>query len=210
MFSGFRALVGWPLLTIGLYMAAALLGSQIPANASWRQPQEGVDLFVETNGVHVSLIVPMNDLRDLIRSEHLADPALNGTHAMIGWGHAGVYRNAETWDDVRPNDVGSAIFGSNEVLLHIYHVNSPRAALHRKKLRVTIEQYRHIIADIRGSFAPGAISYTAYGPDNVFYEATGRYTAIHTCNEWTGGLLRRAGVRIGVWTPMPGGVMHWF
>ena len=210
MLTSFRALVGWPLLAIGLYMAAALIGSHIPVNQDWTEPAEGIDLFVETNGVHVSLIVPVTDLRDLIRPEQMSDPRLYGTHAMIGWGHAGVYRNAETWSDVLPNDVGSAIFGSDDVLLHIYHVISPRAAPHRKKLRVTSEQYRHIIAVIRGSFAPGAISYPAYGPDNLFYQATGQYNAIHTCNEWTGGLLRRAGVRMGVWTPMPGGVMRWF
>ncbi len=212
--SALRALVGWPLLVIGLYMAAALIGSHIPANAGWSEPDEGVDLFVETNGVHVSLIVPVSSegetLSDLIRPEHLSDRALYGTHAMIGWGHAGVYRNAETWGQVRSGDVGSAIFGSDDVLLHVYHLTNPGAVPDRKKFRVTRAQYALIIADIRASFKPGATVHAAYGPDNLFYEAKGRYTAIHTCNEWTAGVLRRAGVRIGIWTPMPGGVMRWF
>ena len=191
-------------------MAAALVGSHIPANTDWQQPEDGVDLFVETNGVHVSLVVPMADLSDLLRPGHLADPALYGTHAMIGWGHAGVYRNAETWGEVRPSDVGSAIFGSDDVLLHVYHITGPQPALHRKKFRVTNAQYSQIIAEIRASFSPQTTVITAYGPDNLFYEAKGRYTAINTCNEWTAGLLRRAGVRVGIWTPMPGGLMRWF
>ena len=191
-------------------MVAALIGSHIAANGDWRQPKTGVDLYIETNGVHVSLIVPITDLSKDLRPQHLTDATLYGTHAMIGWGHAGVYRNAETWGDVSPRDVGSAIFGSDDVLLHIYHLTDPQAGPQRKKLRVSRAQYAHIIGDIRASFKPGAIPQAAYGVDNLFYEARGRYTAIHTCNEWTAGLLRRAGVRIGVWTPMPGGVMRWF
>ena len=53
-------------------------------------------------------------------------------------------------------------------------------------------------------------AYAAYGPDNLFYDSYGHYSAIQTCNNWTGDILRNAGVRIGIWTPMPGGVMRWF
>ena len=116
LWSAVRALIGWPFLIVGLYFAAALAGSLIPANAGWQEPDVGIPIFVETNGVHVSLIVPMaaggEDLSDLIRPEHLANPALYGTHAMIGWGHGAVYRNAQTWGDVRSGDIASAIIGS--------------------------------------------------------------------------------------------------
>ena len=94
-----------------------------------REPENGIELFVETNGVHVSLIVPISaageDLSDLIRPQHLADPMLYGTHAMIGWGHEGVYRNAQSWAQVRSGDVASAFFGSPDTLLHVYHLIRP-------------------------------------------------------------------------------------
>ncbi len=213
-----RALLGWPLLIAGLYFAAALLGSFIPANAGWREPKDGIPIFVETNGVHVSLIVPMSaageDLSDLIRPEHLARRDLYGTHAMIGWGHGPVYRNARTWGDVRSGDIGSAIIGSDETTLHIYHLIDPQPLPHRKRFHVSEGQYRRIIAAIRSTFRllPDGQSkaYPAYGEDNLFYDSVGHYSAIFTCNEWTGAVLRDAGVRIGLWTPMPGGVMRWF
>ncbi|MEP7349490.1 MAG: DUF2459 domain-containing protein [Sphingorhabdus sp.] len=212
-----RALVAWPLLVIGIYMVAALVGSHIPANNDWTQPATGVDLFVETNGVHVSLIVPMaaagEDLSDLIRPDQLNDPQLYGTHVMIGWGHGGVYRNAQTWTEVRSGDVTSAIFGSDDVLLHVYHMTDPLAAPYRKPFRVSEAQFHQIVRDIRASFrlhGGHSVAVPAYSPDNLFYAAKGRYTAIHTCNEWTAKVLRRAGVRMGAWTPMPGGVMRWF
>lgn len=217
LWSAVRALVGWPLLIVGLYFAAALVGSLIPANADWQEPDVGIPIFVETNGIHVSLIVPMaadgEDLSDLIRPEHLANPALYGTHAMIGWGHGAVYRNAQTWGDVRSGDIASAIIGSDDTTLHIYHLINPKPSSIRKPFRVTYAQYRSIIASIRSAFKRSdgvSTAYPAYGTNNLFYDSVGRYSALNTCNEWTGSTLRKAGVKMGVWTPMPGGVMRWF
>lgn len=203
---------------IGLYMTAALAGSHIPANSDWRQPSDGIDIFVETNDVHVSLIVPMSaageDLSDLVRPEHLTNRDLYGTHAMIGWGHGRVYRNARTWGDVKSGDISSAIVGSSFTTLHIYHLINPQVLPHRKTLRVTPQQYRIIILQMRATFRLNergeSIFHPAYAADNLFYDSRGHYSAINTCNSWTGDILRKAGVRIGVWTPLPGGVMRWF
>lgn len=199
-------------------MLAALVGSHIPANADWREPHEGVDIFVETNGVHVSLIVPMSaageDLSDLIRPDQLSDPMIYGTHAMVGWGHGNVYRNARTWGDVRSGDIFSAIVGSNFTTLHVYHLTNPQDAPHRKALSVTPTQYRSIIRQIRATFRLNdqgqSVAHPAYAADNVFYDSYGHYSAIQTCNSWTGDILRNAGVKVGIWTPLPGGVMRWF
>ncbi len=209
-----RAILGWPLLLLGTFFLAALIGSCIPANKEWVASKQGIDIFVETNGVHVSLIVPMEDLSDLIRPEHLFDQNLYGTHAMVGWGHSGVYRNARTWADVRSGDVASAIFGSDDTTLHIYHLFDPKQETFRKKIRVSDDEYRIIIQQIRGAFrlkANGQSSpHPAYGPNNLFYDSSGHYSAVHTCNNWTGEVLKNAGVKIGIWTPMAGGIMHWF
>ncbi|MEE9433459.1 MAG: DUF2459 domain-containing protein [Sphingorhabdus sp.] len=218
LLSVLRAVVGLPLLILALYFFGALAGSIFPANNGWQQPDEGIELFVETNGVHVSLIVPMQvageDLSDLIRPQDMAQPMLYGTHAMIGWGHEGVYRNAQTWAQVRSGDVTSAAFGSDETVLHVYHRINPQPSRSRRAFRVNEAQFHQIIADIRSTFALSddgqPVAYSAYGEDNLFYAARGRYSAFNTCNEWTASLLRRAGVRVGLWTPMAGGVMRWF
>jgi uncharacterized protein (TIGR02117 family) len=213
-----RAIFGWPLFLIGLYFLTALIGSNIPVNNAWQQPKDGIDIFVETNGVHVSIIVPISiageDLSDLIRPEHLSQKELYGTHAMIGWGHGGVYRNAKTWADVKSGDVASAFFGSDDTLLHIYHLINPKPAPYRKKIKVSVKQYRSIISQIRGTFLLNgngqSIANPAYGPNNLFYNANGRYTAFNTCNSWSGHILKNAGIRTGIWTPMAGGLMQWF
>ena len=218
LWTAIRAIFGWPMLVLGLYFIAALIGSFIPANSDWREPDEGIPIFVETNGVHVSLILPMSaageDLSDLIRPEHLTNRGLYGTHAMIGWGHGPVYRNAKTWADVKSGDIGSAIIGSDDTVMHIYHRIDPQPNAIRKRVQVSEAQYRKIVADVRAAFNltedGQSKALPAYGTNNLFYESVGRYSAFNTCNEWTGSLLRRAGVKVGIWTPMPGGVMHWF
>jgi uncharacterized protein (TIGR02117 family) len=213
-----RSVFGWLLLSIGIFFLTAWIGSSIPANARWQQPKTGIPIFVETNGVHVSLIVPITlggeDLSDLIRPDQLSNPTLYGTYAMIGWGHGGVYRHTKTWDDVRIADIASAIFGSDDTTLHVYHLVNPKPNVSRKMVRVTPLQYHAIITRIRGTFRLDqnghSVSHPAYGPDNLFYDSYGHYSAVHTCNNWTSDILRKAGVRIGIWTPLPGGVMKWF
>jgi uncharacterized protein (TIGR02117 family) len=213
-----RALAAWPMLPIGLYMAAAFMGSYVPSNPNWRPPAQGVDIFVESNGVHVSLIVPITaageDMSDLLRPEHLPNPQLYGTHAMIGWGHGPVYRNAQTWDDVRSGDIASAIVGSDDTTLHIYHLINPQPLSHRKILKVSPQQYRILVSRIRATFRLNSlgesVAFRAYADDNLFYDSHGHYSAFNTCNNWTGEILRDSGIRIGIWTPMPGGVMRWF
>ena len=199
-------------------MVAAFVGSHIAANGNWRSPREGVDIFVESNGVHVSLILPMasagEDLSDVIRPDQLSNGGLYGTHAMIGWGHGAVYQNARTWSDVKSGDVASAIFGSNDTILHVYHLVDPQPLQFRKRLRVSVAEYRSIVRQVRSKFQLArnrrSVAHVAYGPDNLFYDSNGHYNAFYTCNTWVGEVLKHAGVRVGVWTPLAGGVMRWF
>ena len=56
---------------------------------------------------------------------------------------------------------------------------------------------------------------TKYSPTTHLMSKTAahrnhHYNALNTCNTWTGSVLKKAGVRIGMWTPLPGGVMRWF
>ena len=75
------------------------------------------------------------------------------------------------------------------------------------------DEYRRLVAYIRAGFLTDAQGRTipvagrGYGPTDAFYEANGTYSALHTCNEWTGGALRAAGVRTGLWTPLSASIM---
>lgn len=201
------------------YLFTALAGSIFPANQYWKSPDIGIELFVETNGLHTGIIMPIqsdvHDWSDLIKPDDLDSPGRYGSHILVGWGHAGVYRNTEQWQDLRFSDAASAIFGSDDVLLHVYHLKYPQAYPHyRRSFRVSEAEYRKIVAAITTRFVLDSDGRPnpsiGYGQDDLFYEAKGDYNAFYTCNSWTGDVLRQAGIRTGRWTPFQGGVMRWF
>ena len=201
-----------------LYSLAALAGSIFPANQSWEEPEDGIELFVETNGLHTGIIMPIwSDVHDwggLIRPEHLADPSQYGSHILVGWGHEGVYRNTEHWEDLRLQDAASAVFGSSDTLVHVYHLKYPQAYPHyRRSLKVSEAEYKKLVAAIEPRFELNKFYQSqpskGYGRTDLFYESNGHYNAFFTCNSWTSDVLRQAGIRTGRWTPFQGGVMRW-
>lgn len=213
-----RRIITLVLAILSLYLVMAFLGAIIPANMNWKPAtsDEAVDIFVETNGVHVSIILPIaNDqgiLSDKLRASHLALPQYHTQFAMIGWGHKGVYQNAENWNDLTLSDAASAVLGTGDSLLHIYYRNDPKPNSYRKKIPISHAQYMELMKNISSYFKydeHGNLTiFPGYGPDNIFYEAKGKYSAINTCNVWAGAMLREAGIKIGYWTPFSQSIIY--
>ena len=212
-----RLLLALLLLPVS-YIAAALVGGLVPANLAWRETDIGVTIYIETNGVHTGLLLPATaagvDWRGFIRADHLADPRYAGRYLWIGWGDRRFFLETPGWADVKPGTLLSAAFGSGGTLMHVDHVATPRPGDAVRPLRLTPAQYRRLASLIRASFASGpsggAIPLPGYGPADMFYEARGRYSLFNTCNNWTGSVLRRTGIRVGRWTPLSFTVMWWF
>ena len=206
---------------LALFFVSIFFGGLIPSNISWQEPEkleEAIDIYVETNGIHVSIILPTtNDngiLSDKLQASHLKNPAYHSEYAMIGWGHKGVYQNAQDWNDLTFSDAASAAFGTGETLLHIYYRKNPEPNNYRKKIRINQKQYLHILNNVASFFQydeNGKLHvYKGYGDDNIFYAANGRYSAVNTCNTWVGRILKEAGIKIGYWTPISQSIMYPF
>jgi|UniRef100_UPI0035CA8C0B uncharacterized protein (TIGR02117 family) len=204
------------LVPVMAYGAAGMAGGAIPTNPAWTPPANGVRILVESNGVHTDLVLPKQaagvDWRDLLPGEDLADPRYAGLdHVAIGWGERTFYLETPTWGDVKPLTVLAAAVGSDRTVLHVEHVRMPAAADDARVVVLRPAEYRRLAAFVRASFAaPPRWHRTGYGRNDAFYAATGRYSAVMTCNAWTGNALRAAGVRIGAWTPFPASVLGWF
>lgn len=195
------------------YLTAAWIGSSLPVNAAARAAANGVAIYVESNGVHTGVIVPLvnqqADFSAYASADHARAAPPGATHMLVGWGHAGVYRDTPRWRDLRPSDAISAIIGSDDTLLHVTYMTEPAPNPWQRRVLVSPAAYRGIARRIMAGFADGAAPSPAYADDDVFYTSHGRYSAIVTCNEWTGSILRDAGVPMGRWTPLAGGVMKW-
>lgn len=197
------------------YVLAGLIGGAVPANGDWRPPAQGVTIFVESNGVHTGLVVPKVaagiDWRRLARPEHLADPRYAGwDHLSFGWGERTFYLETPTWSQVKLRTILGAAIGSERTLVHVDHVPRPGSDPDVRRIVLRPEEYRRLARFIADSVAPGAAHLRGYGAYDAFYESNGRYSALRTCNAWTGAALAQAGVRVGAWTPFPLTVMWWF
>jgi len=202
-------------LIAGGYATAGLIGGAVPVHAGWRPPTQGVRIYVESNGIHVGLVVPKVaagiDWRGIAPGADLADPRYAGyDHLAIGWGERAFYLDTATWADLKLRTVLAAARGSDATLMHVEHVPAPRTGSDTRAILLRPDEYRLLAAFVRGSFAPVRERHRGYGVNDAFYAARGHYSAVRTCNAWTGEALRRAGVRIGRWTPFPVTVLAWF
>lgn len=192
---------------------AIAIGTVIPRNGGWRPPAQGVRIYIEDNGIHTGIVVPAVaagvDWRGVAPAAALRDPRYGG-HGWrsFGWGHKAFYIGTPTWADVDPLVVAGAAVGIGESVMHVDFLPEPRTGPDVRALTLRPEEYRRLAARIRASFADGP-SLPGYGPNDAFFPAHGRYSAVHSCNAWTGDVLAAAGVRIGAWTPLSASVMAW-
>ena len=204
-------------LPFGYAFAALILGA-VPANNGWREPEQGVQIFVRTNGVHTWIMVPkvtpIIDWRRYAPGAHLDDPRYGaGDHVAFGYGNREFYLNTPTWGDLSPRTAALALFGSGPSLLHVEHDHRPRPDEYTRPLTITPAQYRRLADYIRARFRLDENGRTVpllgrgYSDWDMFYEANGGYSFVMTCNEWTGRALRSAGIRTGVWTPLAQSIM---
>lgn len=212
------AIAGLAALSLG-YGTAGMIGGSVPSNAGWTQPEAGMRIYIQSNGIHTGIVMPMvgggEDWRDLARPEDLRDPRYaRYSHVSFGWGDRSFYLETPTWADLKPLTVLAAATGSERTVMHVDHLPEPRVDADTRAITLRPEEYRRLAAFIRASFREDRGQRPAhqfgYGDYDAFYDARGRYSAIRTCNAWTGEALRHAGVRVGAWTPFPVTVLGWF
>lgn len=197
------------------YPVAGLVGGAIPRNSTWRAPEHGVTIYVESNGIHVGLIVPKVaagvDWRPLFPVRDIAERRYAAYHHLaIGWGERDFFLNTPTWADLSLRTILAAAVGSDRTLLHVEHVARPVVGGDVRAVVLRAIEYRRLVAYIRATLSASAERRRGYAGHDVFYTARGRYDAYRTCNAWAGEALRYAGARVGAWTPFPATILWWF
>ena len=201
------------LVPLGTYLLAAAVLGRVPVNAAWREPAQGITIYVQTNGVHTGVVLPVVaggiDWRRRVLASDLTDPRAAGSWLAFGWGDRDFYLNTPRWQDVRPATVASALIGSGNTLVHVDHLDAFAPDENWRPLRLRREEYARLAAFVAATFADNAQVVRGYGARDIFYTARGHYSALRTCNVWTGEALRTAGVRTGVWTVFESDVIRW-
>lgn len=206
--------VAWLMLLIGLFMLTAWIGSAIPRNSNWSEPENGVQIMIETNGIHTGIVMPLvtpqKDWRSDFPAEDLLAPIADYTHISVSWGEREVFLNTPTWQDIKISTaIGAATGGDG--LLHIAHYVRPAPSKNHRALTISEAEYAVLITEIEKQILPAKQreTYPGYSRYDVFYDAPGTYYIGNTCNQWTSDTLAAAGIKTGWWTPFAGGVMKW-
>lgn len=212
-------MLGWLTLALGLYFLAGWIGSSIPRNADWRESPvaaaDGVEILIETNGVHTAIVMPLvtpaKDWRADFPASDIAAPDRPYSHVSVSWGEREFYLNTPTWADLSAATVLRIVTTGGQGLLHVAHYVRPTPDATIRPLRISAADYARLVDQIEAQLPPAGTrrTYPGYGDYDIFYEAPGKYTPFNTCNTWTGDILAGAGIRVGAWTPFAGGVMKW-
>ena len=197
-----------------MYLAAALLGSLIPVNTAWREPDQGITVYLADNGTHADLVLPVRaaglDWAPLVPRSDMADVSPAAKWIAFGAGERRVYLDTPTWADISLRTLWAATTGG-ERIMHVEYTADPTYAA--RSIRLSPEQYRRLWASIRAEFnldgtgRPMRIDHPGYGPRDAFYEGIGRASALSTCNNWVAGRLRLAGVETSLWSPFAQGLL---
>ena len=120
--------LAWAFAAVGLFMIAAWAGSAIPRNSDWTEPTSGVEIMVETNGIHTAIVLPLvtaqKDWRGDFPVSDIPAAERPYTHVSVSWGEREVFLDTPTWADLSPLTALRAATGGDG-LLHVAHYVRP-------------------------------------------------------------------------------------
>jgi uncharacterized protein (TIGR02117 family) len=198
-----------------LFLLSVWIGPLITRNAHWSEPERGVTIMIGDNGIHTEIFMPIVtdivDWRDHFPPQAVDNPSPRFTHVSLSWGERTFFLETPSWSELDPLIGISALLGG-EALFRAAFYADPLPDGDLRPLRLREEEYRRLVAGLTAQLPEPEVRrvYPGYGSHDFFTTALGRYHVANTCNQWTSDRLAAAGVRAGLWTPLPGGVMRHF
>lgn len=196
------------------YLLAAFAGSLISVNRGWIESERGTTIYIADNGIHADILMPVTqnglDWRPWFPAGHFSQMPAAARWIAFGAGEEKVYLDTPRWRDITPATIWSALTGGRRIM-HVEYVADPGYAA--REIRLRPEEYRRLWAAIRAEFGRGKdglpvrIDHPGYGPSDAFYRGIGKASALRTCNSWTAGELRLAGVETSAWPPFAQGFL---
>jgi len=187
-----------------IYITIAYIFILFPYHSKIDKNKKSKIIYLYYDDMHSDIIL---NIRDTKHNWQKLLPQLlkDKTRGFIsfGWGDQETYIHTPTWSDLKITTALKALFINTPSLMHInYYDNINRDGDNIKKVRVTKTQYKHIEDSILKSFGNKPILlYKGYWGNDLFYYSPYKYNLIHTCNTWSGNILRESNITMSYWTP---------
>ena len=197
---------------VALYILAAYV---LPLFPSKPKPIKGPithKAFLVGNGVHLDLAIP----RQLMPLDLIEQVAItrSAQYFAFGWGDRGFYLDTPTWAELKFKTAIKAMLLKSPTVMHV--VEHDKIGENWRTVSLSEEQLTDIITYLRGGFQTNEenclieIEGESYTDRDKFYEATGDYHALLTCNTWINKGLKQAGLRTAIWSAREQGVLRYF
>ena len=134
-----------------LFFLSAWIGSAIPRNSNWVEPEDGITILVGSNGIHTEIIMPVAteavDWRNHFPLSDIADPTRDYSHVGVSWGERSFFLETPSWSDFNPLTALGALTGGNGLVHAAYYVR-PAPADDFRELRISPEEYGMLVEQI--------------------------------------------------------------
>lgn len=193
-----------------LYFTFAILFSILPTHPPDKNCVPEKEIFLNTNGIHVDLIIPVNQLDPSFRNNLDVLPVTQ--YVAFGWGDRNFYIKTPEWTDLTLRVAFKALFLKSSAAMHVTFY--PYKTDTWKQLPLCDEQLMTLIDYINNSFAKDKngklikMDFDGYNQFDSFFEAKGSFSVFKTCNVWVNIAFKEAQVRTAVWTPFDFGVLY--
>ena len=119
-----------------------------------------------------------------------------------------------TWGDLKASTAARIATQGGPAVMRVAHYYRPAGGPNHRWLTLREEEYARLVAEVEKGLPPvenpeDRVSHQGFDPTARIYDSTGHYTLGNTCNQWVGDTLAAAGIEMGLWTPLAGGVMKW-
>ena len=198
----YKTILAATLLVAG-YLTVALLLTYIPVNNATKTENRDKSVYLSTNGVHLSLILPKSDLApELLNGLQRAEEV---SYISFGWGDRNFYLDTPNWSDLTFKNAFRALFLKSSTLMHVTRYT--RVQPDWIEIKVNRDQLNKLNQYIFKTFyldhqnnkviLPGE----GYGYNDDFYEALGTYSCFKTSNSWVNTALKESNIKACLWTP---------
>lgn len=200
------------------WIALVLIGL-LPVNNDFRQDPNGIEVLFLSNAIHSDIVLPLV-AADLDWRARIPESAFKGnvsesTHVAIGWGDRGFFIETPQWSDLKISTAANALLWPSSTCIHVSMIERDWLGDEGITIKLSAEQYRRLVDAICESFVTGddhkfvPIAGESYGWRDAFFESTGSYYILNTCNNWVGRAMKRSGIRVGWFTPLPKTIYLW-
>ncbi len=193
------------------YILVALILSRVTIDREVGDPEVAEHIiYLNTNGVHLDIVIPMENLDSLLLSGLKRDS--RDRYLSFGWGEENFYLHTPTWADLTFSNAFSALFLRTTTLMHV--TRHKRKRLDWIEIKVNDTELSQLNAYIIGTFRLDAngrklpLESDSYSSRHAFYQAVGSYSCFKTCNSWVNTGFKESGLRSCLWTPFAFGLMN--